>query len=80
MACLCRIRNSEGHTLTCVSNFDDNFIIRELSEGEEVFVNYAGEDGFERSALEMFIDYGFAPTELLENSGDVAGDDEDFDL
>jgi hypothetical protein len=66
--------------LTCVSNFDEALTIRELSEGDEIFVNYAGKDGFERTALEMFIDYGFAPVELLEDSSDVAGDDEDFDM
>lgn len=75
-----RIKNEEGQSLTCVSNFAPDFCTRELCAGEEVVVNYAGADGFERGAMEMFVDYGFMPPELLERNSSVAGDDEDFDL
>lgn len=75
-----RIKNEEGQNLTCVSNFAPDYSTRELCAGEEVFVNYAGSDGFERGAMEMFVDYGFMPPELLEGASVVAGDDEDFDL
>ena len=74
------ITNDEGQLLTCISNFDTKFAVRELSEGEEVFVNYGGSDGFESTKLEMFVDYGFVPEEMMETAHGAAFDDEDFDM
>ena len=77
---LCRIKNDDGVLLTCISNFDKSYTVRELGEGEELFVNYGSERGFESSPIEMFVDYGFVPEEMLEVAHGPPGDDEDFDI
>ena len=78
---LCRITNDEGKKLTCVSNFDTDYRIQELAANDEVFVSYAQRGGqFESTPLQMLIDYGFVPDELLEGGIMPAGDDEDFDM
>lgn len=75
----CRITNDDGLRLTCISNFNAALTVRELSDGDELFVNYGSKDGFESSAFEMFIDYGFVPQELMELSEGAAGFDESDD-
>ena len=77
---VCRITNDEGQQLTCISNFDTGYDVRELSEGGEVFVNYSGAYGFESTKFEMFVDYGFVPEEMLETAHGASVDDEDFDM
>jgi hypothetical protein len=76
----CRLTNEEGQVLTCISNFDHNFVVQELSEGEELFVNYASSSGFECTSMDMITNYGFVPEELYEAGYGPTGDDEDFDL
>lgn len=75
------IRNEEDALLTCVSNMDANYSVRDLDSGSEIFVSYAAEKGgFGSTAIEMFIDYAFVPEELMERSCSSALGDEDFDF
>lgn len=77
----CRIKNDDGQKLTCISNFDSNFSVMELAAGEELFVSYAPTAGeFGSTPIQMLIDYGFVPDEMLEGGFAPACDDEDFDM
>ena len=76
---MCSIVDEDGRQMTAVSNFDNEWNIRELDAGDEVFVNYANKSGFQSSPVEVFIDYGFVPEELLETTRDRPIDIEDFD-